>query len=120
MPSPLNGLISPAASPTNSTPRCSGGGAGAGFGARGGGGEAPVPPDGRQPLRQQPAVVDVAEVLGGVEQPKPDVEGAVGQREHPAVAGQQLVAAPQLEVGVETGGAVAAAGDVHAAPPPRR
>ena len=39
--------------------------------------------------------MDVAEVRRGVEQPEAHVEGAVGQREHPAVAGQQLVPAPQ-------------------------
>jgi hypothetical protein len=42
-------------------------------------------------------------VRRGVEQADADVDAPVGQREHPAVAGQQVVAAPQLQVGVDPG-----------------
>jgi hypothetical protein len=43
----------------------------------------------------------------GVEQAHADVHGPVGQGEHPAVAGQQVVAAAQLQVAVDPGVGVA-------------
>ncbi len=70
--------------------------------------------DRRQPPLEQVPVVGVAEALGGVEQPAADVDGPVGQREHPAVAGQQVVALPQLQVGVDPGVGVALGAEVLA------
>ena len=49
-----------------------------------------------QPLRR-----DVLESLEGVEQPGAEVDPASGDREEPAVAGQQQVAVPQVEPGLD-------------------
>ena len=64
-------------------------------------GEAPLGRHRGQPPAQQVAVVDLAEARRGVEQAEPDVGGAVAHAEDPAVAGQQRVAVPQVEPGLE-------------------